>query len=270
MGEIIIFLLRKGIKILSSGIGKFYPIKIAWDFLFRHLYMLLKKSTDATETEVIKKIVQKDDIVLDIGACMGYYTLIFAKLVGPQGKVFAFEPEIKNFAILRKNVEKSNYQNVTLINKAVSCKTEKTKLYLSDYHLADHRIYDSRDNRKFIEIEAIRLDEYFKNYNSKINFIKMDVQGSEERVIQGMLTLLQRNKKIKCLMEFWPAGLEKSGTNPQKFVNLLRENGFQIYELNDSKEPPKPANIPKLLKIPKGDCTNLLLIKNENTHNNPE
>jgi FkbM family methyltransferase len=71
------------------------------------------------------------------------------------------------------------------------------RLYLSPTSPVDHKIYDSRNSRKFIEVEGIGLDDYFKNYNRKIDFIKIDVQGSESATIQGMSLLLQKTKKLK-------------------------------------------------------------------------
>src|SRR3989344_3364089 len=64
------------------------------------------------QTEIIMKNVKRGDVVLDVGANIGYYTLLFAKLVGPEGIVFAFEPDPTNFSILKKNVETNNYTNV--------------------------------------------------------------------------------------------------------------------------------------------------------------
>jgi len=116
-------------------------------------------------------------VVVDIGANIGYYTLIFARLVGEQGRVFAFEPDPANFSLLAKNVAVNNYHNVELIQKAVSDQTGNARLYLSPKSTVDHRIYSSNDNRKFIDVEAVRLDDYFLDNNGKIDFIKMDIQG---------------------------------------------------------------------------------------------
>jgi FkbM family methyltransferase len=211
---------KKGTKILSGRIGKFYPVKVIYkvinSFIFSHLkhevlgHKMFLDSRDSLnlsikgvyepfETELVKKEIRKGDVVLDVGANIGYYTLIFAKLVGENGKVFAFEPDPSNFALLKKNVEINGYKNITLVQKAVSNKTGKTKLYLSDRNLGDHRIYDSHDGRRYIEIDAIRLDDYFKDYNGKIDFIKMDIQGAEGGAIQGMRSLLKKSKNVKIV-----------------------------------------------------------------------
>lgn len=216
------------------------------------------------ETEFVKRELKKGDVVLDIGANIGYYTLIFAKLVGEKGKVFAFEPEPTNFYLLKKNVEINGYKNVTLIQMAVSNKTEKLKLYLSEVNKGDHRIYDSHNGRQFLEIEAVRLDDYFKNYNEKIDFIKMDIQGAEGGAIQGGFSFLQKNKNVRIITEFWPIGLKTSGIAPQEYLELLIGLGFRLYEVSEWEKRIKPVDIPELLEIyipEKGNYTNLLCVR---------
>lgn len=131
MRKILLSLYKAMVKILSGhGIGKFYPIKIANAFLIRRLksnvamvmghkmFLDCKDSLNLSinngiyeefETNIVKEEIKKGDIVLEIGANIGYYTLIFAKLVGEKGKVFAFEPDPTNFALLKKNIEINGY-----------------------------------------------------------------------------------------------------------------------------------------------------------------
>jgi len=111
---------------------------------------------------LIKKYIQRGAVVLDAGAKIGYFTLIFARLVGDEGKVFAFEPAPENFALLKKNVEINGYQNVVIEQKAISNKTGKARLYLYEDHKGKHRIFDPGEGQQFIEIETIRLDDYFE------------------------------------------------------------------------------------------------------------
>src|SRR3989344_942009 len=130
---------------------------------------------EPSQTELIKQEVKEGDTVLDIGANIGYYTLIFAKLVGPRGKVYAFEPDPKNFSLLKKNIKINSYDNVVLINKAISDKTEKIKLYFSSNNKASHTIYGSEKNTNFVTIDSIKLDDYFKTNEQDISFVKIDV-----------------------------------------------------------------------------------------------
>jgi len=265
MGKIIISTFEKAIKILSNkGIGNFYPIKLTWNFLFYHLNFFMKKRTDAFETEFVSKEIKKGDIILDIGANMGYYTSVFAKLAGEEGKVYAFEPDPDNFAILKKNIKKRGFKNVVLIQKAVSDKTGKMKLFLSEFHKGDHRIYDPGDNRKTIEIDTIRLDDYFKEYKGKIDFIKMDVQGVEVQVLRGMPLLLQNAKNLKMITEYWPHGLKKCGFEGKDYLDILKEHGFKLYNLNEEIKNIEPVDMNEMMEKytpEKENYANLLCVK---------
>ena len=191
------------------------------------------------ETEVVKKIIKNGSIVLDVGANIGYYTLIFAKLVGNKGEVFAFEPELENFKILEKNVLMNNYTNVILKNVALSDSNGKTRLYLSEERSGMHRIYPSHFcGEQYLEVNMISLDNYFKNkiLEKEISFIKIDVEGSEFGVLQGMKNLLDKNKHLKILLEFNPSGIKEFGANPIDVLNLLQEYGFNIYVVDKSKK----------------------------------
>jgi FkbM family methyltransferase len=285
MRKILISTYRKGVKLLSgSGIERFYLVRVVHNFIFSHLrsdfaevqgHKMFLDSIDSLklsingiyeplETELVTKEIKKGDVVLDIGANIGYYTLIFAKLVGEEGKVFAFEPDPTNYALLQKNVDLNGYTNVILVQKAVSNRTGKIKLYLCDDNKADNRIYNSHDGRQSTEIEAIRLDDYFKDYDGGVDFIKMDIQGAEGGAIQGMLDLIEKNRNVKITAEFWPVGLKRFGIEPEECLQLLAEHGFQLYNINERAKKIESVSIAKLLETyspNKDEYTNLLCVR---------
>jgi FkbM family methyltransferase len=238
-------LLRKGISKTFFGklgyrilIPLFNPIEVQGHKMFIGPKVLptlfVNPFFEKVEVELLKREIKEGDTVLDLGANIGYYTLIIARAVGGKGKVYAFEPGPDNFALLKKNVEFNDYKNVILEQKAVSNKTGKGKLYLTE--LGTHyKIYNDRAKKDFIEVETIRLDSYFKNYDGKIDFIKMDIEGAEGLAIQGMFSILQKNKSLKMIMEFIPRAIETSGIEPLKVLTMLKECGFDIFDINREK-----------------------------------
>lgn len=185
----------------------------------------------AEQTAFFKKHVKKGDVVLDLGANIGYFTCLFAQLVGDSGKVFAFEPEPNNFKILKKNVEINGYTNVTIEQKAVSDKNGTIQMYLSNSP-KDHRIYNPQDNRDSIEIECITLDDYFKDLDVNIDFVKSNVQGADFGAFQGMSSLVQKSKShIIMALEYSPALLKGFGSDPSDFLDKLIANNFKLHDI---------------------------------------
>ncbi|MDD3783490.1 MAG: FkbM family methyltransferase [Candidatus Portnoybacteria bacterium] len=226
-------------------------------------HLLGDKVYEPTETNIVRGQINKGDIVVDMGANIGYYTLIFAGLVGKSGKVFAFEPDRDNFALLSKNVKENKFDNVILINKAISDKNGQTKLYLSKDNKGDHRIYDSGENRDSVVVDVVCLDDFLGEYKHKINFIKMDIQGAEGNALKGMIDIIKNSKKIKILAEFWPMGLSNFNFNPKEFLEILEDYGFSFYNIQRAGTI-KATKDEILKKYPadKIDHTNLFCIKN--------
>jgi FkbM family methyltransferase len=217
------------------------------------------------ETELVQRLIRPGDTVLDIGANIGYYTLLFARLVGGSGKVFAFEPDPENFALLKRNVEINGYRNVTLVNAAVSRQSGRLKLYLSEENKGDHRIYASGEDRPSIEIAAVALDDYFVNNPAEVNFIKMDVQGAEGRVMQGMERLLKRCSACQIIFEFWPLGMRRAGDEAKDVVKQLIRHGFTIHLIDEPQKrvlAVEPERLLEEFSVARGNQTNLLANRN--------
>jgi FkbM family methyltransferase len=199
-------------------------------------------------TAAIQSATRPGDLAVDVGANIGYYTLVLARCVGPEGRVFAFEPDPTNFAVLKQNIEANGYKNVVAMNKALSDQAASTKLFLAPSNLADHRIFDPGDGRPSISVETVTLDDVLSDPSQKPNVIKMDVQGAEYGVLRGMKSVLSRRKDITLFAEFWPYGLFKAGVNAEEFIRLLRESGFTIYDVRSPQSPLAQERLDSLLK----------------------
>lgn len=184
-----------------------------------------------SETNLLKNIIKEGMVIVDIGSNLGYFALHTSKLVGPTGKVYAFEPDPNNFRLLCKNIAANDCRNVTAVPMAVSSYTGKAKLFRSEGHSGDHRLFDSKDGRPSIDVDAVRLDDYFGN-GQPIHFLKMDIQGAEYGALLGMPHIAHR-KDLTVLIEFMPVLLRKNGTEPKQFLDKIKEFGFAIYLMNE-------------------------------------
>jgi len=173
------------------------------------------------ETAFIQRRIKKGWTVYNVGAHIGYYTVIFSHLVGDTGRVYAFEPEPHNFALLQKNTGK--LKNVVLINKAISDRAGKTRLYFGGENTGDNRIYPF--NRKdSVKVKTARLDEY-----KTPDFVKIDVQGAEVLVLKGMGKMRIR----RMMIEFDPLHLQLAGSSSKEFFEMLKNCG--IYDIRRGK-----------------------------------
>jgi FkbM family methyltransferase len=194
-------------------------------FFYKPLYFLYKRISDRKKISNLKKLIKPGMTVLDVGANIGFYSILFSKLVGKNGKVYAYEPEAENFLHLKKNCK--DLLNLSINNVAVSDKSGKIKLYYSDDLNVDHNTYDNGENRKCIEINSVSLDDCFKN-NEIIDFIKVDIQGYDYYALIGGKNLISRSSQLVILSEFWPYGLSNAGVKPSFYIDFLEKMNFQI------------------------------------------
>ena len=189
---------------------------------------------DPAERELIKKIVRKGDTVIDVGANIGIHTVIMAKCVGETGHVYAFEPSPNNVKLLKGTMNLNGFQNVSIIDKAVSDKPDKKLFYFSN-GISAHSLSDFGYGKGTIEVDVESLDHFFENLNKKINFLKIDAEGYDFRVVKGMENILKRYN-LKLLIEFFPERLKKAGDSPKEFLQFLFEKGFSVRDLRKDKQ----------------------------------
>lgn len=214
---------------MNQAIKTKFGFKVFVDPHDQVISRLIKKHGfyDKKGSLIIKNALKKGDVFVDVGAHIGYFSLMAALKIGNRGCVFAFEPAPVNFHLLLRNINLNKFQNITAIRKAVFDKKKKINLYFSKTNTGDHRVFDSGDNRNFLKIEAINLDDFFDKRNERIDFIKIDVQGSEIKVLEGMKKILKK-EKLKMFIEFWPYGIKMNGDDPKRLLDLILKNGFKI------------------------------------------
>ena len=171
--------------------------------------------------------------IIDIGANFGYHTLLFSQICSEN--VYAFEPQIQNFKLLEENLEINKIKNVILYNCACgdqNCDIKMPIFKNGDYTLNMGDITPNLNiNGDFSISKSIILDEY--NFLSKIDLIKLDVQGWEKKVLIGATTLLKTHKPT-LIVEFEYFQLEKTNTSCKELFDFIRDQDYYIFYLEYS------------------------------------
>jgi FkbM family methyltransferase len=151
--------------------------------------------------DIVNKEVSTDMVAFDLGANIGYVTLLMARNVGSAGRVYAVEPSPRNFEILKKNIEINNYTNrVDIYQMAISSSNGEAQFNLSGASNL-HSFVRSVHSEHEINVRTVTLDEFFKD-KLVPNFIKMDIEGAEVEALEGMLEILKRRQDVmKILIE---------------------------------------------------------------------
>jgi len=192
---------------------------------------------DPRERILYERELRPGMTVVDAGANVGYFTLLFARLVGPRGKVYAFEPDPRNFDLLQRNIRRNGYGNVVAARLALSRENGRRKFSRSPHNFADHCLGDGLGPRESLEVEVARLDTFFADLPKQVDFLKLDIQGAEFGAIDGATELLRANPEIVLLSEFWPDGMRRFGDDPERYLEALRALGFSLRLVGGRSRP---------------------------------
>ena len=174
------------------------------------------------ETELILKQVNKGDIIVDVGANIGYYTILFADKVGKKGKVIAIEPDPINFEILQKNIKENNLFNVVAVQAAVGKENKKMNIYESEENYGDHRMWGD-GGRKTVSVFCRRLDDLLKDLGyEKIDLMKVDTQGWEPEVFAGAKKTIEKDLPI-IFFEYSPASYKLAKLSEMEMMSWLKK-----------------------------------------------
>lgn len=211
--------------------------------------ILLHGGYEPATTSVFQELVQPGMTVVDAGAHVGYFTLLAAGLVGETGRVYAFEPEPENYALLVKNVEVNGYRNVVCLQRAVSNKPGDAKLFVGR-DSGGHSLYPPvrRVTTWGIPIETTSLDDFFRKEGwPPVHLIKMDIEGAEWFALEGMREVVRQSNNLKLIVEFFPDHIRAAGVEPAALLNRLQHMGFSIRVIDEVKGL-QPLDVPRLLR----------------------
>lgn len=179
------------------------------------------------ETQVIRRCLDSNSDFYDIGANIGWYSLVMGlQLAAAGGTVHAFEPSRENAALLIHNIIANRLSNVSVSPCALGDSVRDIEMHLSSTNKGDHRAYPCEDGRQIEPGSMTRFDRYYTPTN-RTPFVKIDTQGSELAVIEGMGDHLLSIDGLAMLIEFWPAGLSQHSDGVARLLHILQEAQFE-------------------------------------------
>ena len=177
--------------------------------------------------------------ILDIGANIGYTAYVFAHVLPPPRKIFAFEPDQKSFAMLGDVLRRKRLlDRVEPHNLAVGSAEGVLEFWHNDAHSADHRVVtpefkqQHKDALAVTRVPVTTVDAFVSEHKiDRVSFIKIDVQGYEPMVCEGMAATLEKFPDVSVCFEYSPDGLRELGFDPAALLAFFRTRGFRIHLL---------------------------------------
>ncbi|MDZ4678576.1 MAG: FkbM family methyltransferase [Oligoflexia bacterium] len=227
------------------------------DFTFRHVYFL--GIYEPVVSGLIKKLAKPGQIWADVGANIGFYTLLLSKILGEKGKIYAFEPNPKVINLLEKSLLANRVENIVLTKAAVSDGNQKNLTLQIPLHENERAsLVHHKDIKEYSEIQVpvLKLDDFVKKNNLRFHGIKIDIEGAEILAFKGMQNIFKDSPpKIivsevshlpDCLMT--PVELIKYIEGCGYLSYRIRNEGLHRYKIGESLHPDYDANIAFLLK----------------------
>jgi FkbM family methyltransferase len=182
------------------------------------------------QTSWFRQCLRVGDTVVDVGASFGYYTTLSSQLVGPEGRVFAFEPSPVASQVIANAVAESRINNITLTRAALGREAKTVSLYLANTpYLHSPSILPIDAEFAPVDVPVMRLDAFPPLANKgMIRLLKMDVEGYEPDVLDGMMGLIQAGLIENVVCEFNSFWLERNGCTPAALLERFLGFGFEV------------------------------------------
>jgi FkbM family methyltransferase len=203
------------------------------DWIQKQIFFFGSYLLEKSETVFWCDLVKKGDVVLDIGANIGYYSLLASGRIGPEGKVYAFEPVPSTFDMLKRNITINQMENIIPVNVAVSDFFGTIAIYpASSQNSGMSSIIPHSDQcDEVIEVNTLRIDQYVLDQGVKrVDVVKIDVEGAEMMVLKGMHQVLELYAPVVCI-ELINSRLEEAGSSVEEVYNFFADLRYSPYEI---------------------------------------
>jgi FkbM family methyltransferase len=228
------------IKIFPGHIIKYARKGDIAEIIYKNEILIkYKKSFEYSSFQLFSTLLERGSIILDVGANSGVYSIFYSRLVGDKGRIYAFEPDTSNYFLLQENLKLNNCNNVRAYNFALSNKESVVEMI--SYNPADLNLKLQGDSFKYMKevsditeplhrTKAYKLDDLDEIKNiSKIDFIKIDVEGAELLVLQGSINTIKKHKPV-IIFELLGEWTIRFNYRPYEVLILLNELNYEMEE----------------------------------------
>ena len=197
-------------------------------------YIAAHKVWEPFETAIFCELLDSKSSFIDIGANIGYYSLIAAKHFNDQGQVISLEPDAINYALLKNNVTLNKLNNIQALNLACSDKVGTATIKKSVDNFGDHRLL--AEESTLLEendyIKTTTVDLLIEELNIPPSLIKIDTQGSELSILLGMRNFFDElHEESVVILEYWPHGIRDRGQSTGQLLNFLEQYDLEMLVL---------------------------------------
>jgi|GEM_PF-906460 len=194
-------------------------------------------------TNVFRQLMRPGMQVLDIGANIGWYSLLAADLIGPTGRLTSFEANPVMAEIVYRNLMVNGFLDRAKVEaKAVYSESKVLEFQVYEHYMGSSSLFATsesaasfKDTLKTLQVDAVSLDDFLPA-GSKIDFIKVDAEGAEPYILKGGARLLSENRHVQIMMEFAPSLIASSYGSIELFYREIAALGFSIWRIgHDSR-----------------------------------
>jgi len=230
---------------------------------------------EPSELAFFQKYCRGNMTLVDIGANVGLYTVLAMHQLEATGRIVTFEPHPQTYAFLENNIAANQTTpeacpRVDALNMAAAPERGQQELRLNPENRGDNRLYQGTYQGKLedwdaLPVEGRPVDDVLAELGiEEVNFVKIDIQGYEQKAISGFQKTLAHSQNVILMSEFWPKGLKEAGGSAGEYLQMLTDAGFTLYELN---EKPRGMVVPLenwnrlIARLPERKYTNIIGVK---------
>jgi FkbM family methyltransferase len=219
---------------------------------------IIRGTYERDEIEYVRRVLKPGDIALDVGAHIGFFAIQMAAMVGPGGRIYAFEPFDANAELLERSIDENRFgEHVVFERAAVGATSGSATLTFPVETLNSGGAYLLRAGTAPLtgnlqkRVEVVALDEF--RLPHPVRFIKMDVEGAEPQVLKGAERLLKEDRPV-ILSELHPTQLQRaSGVTADEFLAQLPGFGYRAQDLSGNPiDRASPDGIVSVVLVPLG------------------